>query len=252
MSKTEKINKKSPITSNEDQIKSRRKALKSMLAASGVVAGSQALSSEWTRPLVESVVLPTHAQTSVTASTFTSGVVEMTRLDSNQPWYAKTNLLDSLISPAHAIDSYDRGVGYSVCSTGGTAGMYGGSYLVMFKIDGSDVSVCVNSLGDNMNLGTQRCTQQATATLSGQNITDVTLTMDASIDEVWDQEDVQLSNLVVNGAFNQITGTLAVVATPPSGTSQKSCSGSLTCDLTSTVYDCSAAGTCQDDGSLLD
>lgn len=248
MNKTEKTSNKSTTASNEDQINTRRKALKSMLAASGVVAGSQALSSEWTRPLVESVVLPAHAQTSNTASTYDSGLVGVGLL-SNQPWYAKTNLLDSLISPAQAGGDYYRGVRDSACGSDQVIGTADGGYRIMFKIDGSNVDVCIKSEG-NIVADYQRCTQQATASLSGQNITNVTVVMDDSIDGPIAQEVVNLTGLTVNDALNQITGTLAVVKGDNNTASPPACSGSFTCDLTTTAYDCSAAGTCQDEGTL--
>lgn len=249
MSKTEKTSNKSTLASNEDQINSRRKALKSMLAASGVVAGSQALSSEWTRPLVESVVLPAHAQTSDTASTYDSGLVGVGLL-STHPWYAKSNLLDSLISPAQA-GSYSIGVRNSTCGSGQDIATDGGGYRVMFKVDGSNVDVCVSSEG-NIYESYQRCTQQVTATLSGQNISDVIVVMDDSIDDPDYQEVVNLTGLAVNEALNMITGTLAVTAGTENTGQPPSCSGDFTSDLTAAVYDCSAAGTCQDEGSLTD
>ena len=39
----------------------RRGALKKLLAGGGVVVGSSALPSEWTKPVIESIVLPAHA-----------------------------------------------------------------------------------------------------------------------------------------------------------------------------------------------
>ena len=256
MSKTKKTSNKPTITCNEDQIKNRRKALKSMLAASGVVAGSQALSSEWARPLVESVVLPAHAQTSEFTGTFDSEMVGAGLL-LNQPWYAKSNLLDTLISPADAgINSdYAVGVRNSVCSINtGVPGTVGGIYQFMFKIVGSNVDVCASSLGNNTVSGAQpqRCVQQNSTTISGQDIADVEFLMDSSIDEVGEQELIQLSNLSLNSAQNQISGTLNLAGGPSNNTVRQQCRGDFTCDLTAAVYDCSAAGTCQGNGSIPD
>lgn len=43
---------------------SRRKALKSMVAGSGAVIAGKSLPEEWAKPMVDSVLLPAHAQTS--------------------------------------------------------------------------------------------------------------------------------------------------------------------------------------------
>ncbi len=221
----------------ETELKTRRKALKSIIAASGVVAGSQALSSKWTRPLVESVVLPAHAQTSMAAAAgaFSTGVVGA-KLDYIQPWYAKTNLLDSLISPAHAVAGWENGVRNATCGFDNTAGTNSGQYQIMMDINGSNVDVCISSLGGTT--GTvQQCTQQTTATLNGQNIADVDLLMDSNVDLSEDREMVQLRNIAVNDALDTITGTLGVVS-GPDNTSTETCSGSFTCTQTATAYSC--------------
>ena len=43
---------------------SRRKLLKSIAAGSGVIVAGKSLPESWSRPVVDSVILPTHAQTS--------------------------------------------------------------------------------------------------------------------------------------------------------------------------------------------
>ena len=43
---------------------SRRAALKNIAAGAGVIAGSQALPERWLKPVVSSIVMPVHAQTS--------------------------------------------------------------------------------------------------------------------------------------------------------------------------------------------
>jgi hypothetical protein len=42
----------------------RRKVLKNMMAAGGVVTAGKALPERWTKPVLDSVMLPAHAQTS--------------------------------------------------------------------------------------------------------------------------------------------------------------------------------------------
>jgi len=230
-----KINDKAETTdpAAETELKTRRRALKSIIVASGVVAGSQVLSSKWTRPLVESVVLPAHAQTSLALS-FSSGIVS-TKLDLNQPWYAKSNLLDTLISPAHA--NGDAGIRGSVCGSGATAGNNSGSYQVLFNLSGSNVQICFSSLGTLGN--SQVCTQQATTSLTNQNIADVDILMDDSIDPADRQEIAELRNMAYNEASNTSTGDLNVREGPDNPNDANLCTGSFTCNLTTTAYACS-------------
>jgi len=56
--------------------KSRRKLLKSIAAGSGAVVAGKSLPESWTKPIVDSVMLPAHAQTS--ACTITMEVVDET------------------------------------------------------------------------------------------------------------------------------------------------------------------------------
>jgi hypothetical protein len=44
--------------------KSRRKSIRTILAGSGVIAGAGSTMPEWKKPVINSVVLPGHAQTS--------------------------------------------------------------------------------------------------------------------------------------------------------------------------------------------
>ena len=80
----------------------RRRILKTLLAGGGVIAGAKALPEKWAKPVVESVVLPAHAQGSpVTApQVFTTGAMPPTG-----PGPAKSvasDLLDMIIPPAEA------------------------------------------------------------------------------------------------------------------------------------------------------
>ena len=49
--------------------KSRRKLLKSIAAGSGAIVAGKSLPDSWSKPVVDSVMLPAHAQTSCTTST---------------------------------------------------------------------------------------------------------------------------------------------------------------------------------------
>ena len=51
-------------SSSDVENTARRKALRNILTATGVLAGSQAIPSQWSKPILKSVVAPAHAMTS--------------------------------------------------------------------------------------------------------------------------------------------------------------------------------------------
>lgn len=62
---TDRENKKLDEESSDKKLEKRRKALKKILAGSGTVVSAAAMQDKWAKPVIESVVLPAHAQTSV-------------------------------------------------------------------------------------------------------------------------------------------------------------------------------------------
>ena len=90
---------------------SRRKLLKSIAAGSGAVVAGKSLPESWTTPVVDSVMLPAHAQTSPaetppaddtpTVSGGSSGDVGVAQLDNN-PESMLAKFVDALIEPANA------------------------------------------------------------------------------------------------------------------------------------------------------
>lgn len=86
--------KKSVLDSEAQKQEKRRKALKSILAGSGAVVTATVLQDKWSRPVVESILLPAHAQTSqaLAVSFAVSGIAS---LDNNE-------LLDFFVPTAHA------------------------------------------------------------------------------------------------------------------------------------------------------
>jgi len=228
------LNESSNTASQQD---SRRQAMKKLLTVGGIAAGSQMISSEWTRPVVESVVLPAHAQTSTSAAsgTFTTGTV-ITALNRQRQ---DNNLLDMLIPSAHADDD---DVGESICGTSNTNGVMNGpgAYQVMFNISGSNVDVCVSSLGRN---NRQDCTTEGSTTIAGNSIANIQYIMDATLDPPTDQEFVDLRNMVVNAAGTQISGQLEITSADLSDTNNI-CTQNFTADLTASAYACNLV--CQD------
>ncbi len=60
---------------------SRRKLLKSLVAGSGAVVAGKALPESWTKPVVDSVMLPAHAQTTGTESAAATTYTKTIRVD---------------------------------------------------------------------------------------------------------------------------------------------------------------------------
>ncbi|MGV6826077.1 MAG: hypothetical protein ACWA5Q_03795 [bacterium] len=86
--------------SDANKSEKRRKLLKSLAAGSGAVIAGKSLPDQWTRPVVDSVLLPSHAQTS--GGPFGgNNIVVLGKLDSDN-MLAKA--LDAVISPARAGD----------------------------------------------------------------------------------------------------------------------------------------------------
>ena len=53
-----------PVPSNDPAVSDRRQLLKKLAMGSAVITGQQVLPSEWSKPLVNSVIIPAHAQLS--------------------------------------------------------------------------------------------------------------------------------------------------------------------------------------------
>jgi len=112
---------------NQTNTKPRRKALKRIAIGGGVMSAALTVPGKWTRPVVNSVVLPVHAATSNVADSSSTGIENITyyedisdfvngRLESNIPYsreemYAQDNsssksmvgkVLSSLVSEAQA------------------------------------------------------------------------------------------------------------------------------------------------------
>ena len=82
----------------------RRKLLKSIAAGSGAVIAGKNLPESWSQPIVDSVMLPTHAQTSPGQYT-SGGLINLSSVQSDG-MYAR--VLDSLAPSANAqIPSFD-------------------------------------------------------------------------------------------------------------------------------------------------
>lgn len=100
--------------SNSNHLKTtaaRRRILRTLLASGGMIAGTRALPEQWAKPVVESVILPAHAQGSVTLTPTPTPLIFTTR-QMGGPGPAKpaatsqqstaAGLLNMIIPPAEA------------------------------------------------------------------------------------------------------------------------------------------------------
>lgn len=83
---------------------SRRKLIKSIAAGSGAVIAGKSLPENWTRPVVDSVLLPSHAQTSGQSFNGPATVLDTIPIGSidNERTTLFASVADSLIQEAHA------------------------------------------------------------------------------------------------------------------------------------------------------
>ncbi|HKI74283.1 MAG TPA: hypothetical protein VJ998_06560 [Pseudomonadales bacterium] len=118
--------------------KNRRKLLKSLAAGSGAVIAGKTLPEHWNRPVIESVVLPAHAQTSAALVFYTASAAPGFFLGMNTDQGEESrfaSIADSLVPTANAAPGPGND-GFYVCATvddqAGTAqvavGGIGGDY----------------------------------------------------------------------------------------------------------------------------
>jgi len=82
---------------------SRRKLLKSIAAGSGAIVAGKSLPESWSRPVVDSVLLPAHAQTS--GGPF-SGAASESTVSINPDSNLFASLMERMVEPAHARPNY--------------------------------------------------------------------------------------------------------------------------------------------------
>lgn len=112
----------------------RRRLLKSIVAGGGVLATGKLLPENWARPLVQSVVLPAHAQTSPGGPTGNFGVaIDLTSNDRSP------SILDHFVPTAHA------------APLPGSAKVGNVSYDAFWTVRDNDASICGQAwyLGEN-------------------------------------------------------------------------------------------------------
>ncbi|KAA3622568.1 MAG: hypothetical protein DWQ08_12660 [Proteobacteria bacterium] len=102
----------------ENSLDARRRIVRNLLIGGGAVAGTATIPEKWSKPMVEGVVLPAHAQT-----TFTDGTVDLGgpfRLTGDNAPGFQQNVLDAFAGPAHAIDLSDGCISIRVKKSDGS------------------------------------------------------------------------------------------------------------------------------------
>lgn len=89
------------MTDDKKTTEDRRKLLKSVAAGGGAIIAGKTLPEKWTKPAIDSVMLPAHAQTSL--GTY-SGSAQQASIGSDSTF---ARALDSLVPQAHARPPYE-------------------------------------------------------------------------------------------------------------------------------------------------
>ena len=103
------------MSDSTDHSSNRRKTLKALGVASGVTVTGASIPSTWTKPVVESVALPAHAQTTMGEQDGIFGTAIITA--DNLQWWKSSPLLDGILPKAYA--SHDD---FAEASCGGIEG----------------------------------------------------------------------------------------------------------------------------------
>ena len=117
-----KNNPGSEVKSSEDKNSGRRKLLKSVVAGGGAVTVAKMLPDQWARPVVDSVMLPSHAQTSMAAigAFLSSGPITMLSVPTQQlaDQGFSEELLEFFTPAAHAGFEEPNSFAFSANETG--------------------------------------------------------------------------------------------------------------------------------------
>jgi len=126
---------KTDKTDKKKTVENRRKLLKTVAAGSGAIIAGKTLPENWTRPAVDSVILPAHAQTS-------GGPYSGTLMASLDSGTLLARATDSLVPQAHADNPVSYDVSWCITAVSDTAADV--SFLVTKNECGevSDAELC--------------------------------------------------------------------------------------------------------------
>jgi len=220
----------SNIKTDNKNSSSRRKILKSIAIGGGAVVTAKSLPQQWTKPVLDQVMLPAHAEMSgVAAGTYVTGSPLSLNFNQKKPDFAEEQyaLLDALISPAHAGHAGAR----NFCGTDNDAidddDAGGNSDLYIRINENLTVDIVIDAVSNNSSV--KAC--GGSSTISGIDIADTDVQI-SSDDDFY----VRLTNMVV--AANQVTGNYQTVGSQDGGSigpmldnDNLECSGTFTAPL---------------------
>lgn len=181
----------------DDEHNSRRDALKTIALGSGTIATAASLPTSWTKPILNQVMLPAHAQTSdvVIMGTFSSGATLGLRRPNQVQGFASTQyaLLDALIPTAKAGHPGAR----AFCGTDNEGDGVSDSKIYFDIDDAGNVQIAIDSLDES-----QGSVCGITSTLTDTRIANADIRI-ATFDHYW----VRLTNMVASAT--EITGDYA-------------------------------------------
>ena len=207
------------MTNKTNESSGRRKLLKTAAASSGMAVVATALPTNWTKPVVDSILLPAHAQTSaVIGGVYTAAAVGITLSPKKMKTGVQYALLDTLISPANAQVVFDGSkpdshIVRGLCGVDANTDDDGDGddtiplsspATITFRVnanDSVDVAVTADSISDD---DTDPNCSGATTIISGTMIQDVTVQLDAD-------EFIALTNMVATAT--EISGDWSTVFT---------------------------------------
>ena len=171
---------------DKKSIESRRKLLKSIAAGGGAIVAGKSLPETWTRPVVDSVMLPAHAQTSGGFAGAAGGVSASISQESN----LFATLMDSMVEPAHANGRPTRTYKAEVCvddNGNGTANVkavvsrFDGICTLSNKYEATNVPIGINAGYKNMKMTARGCNNIVTTLPFINNAHAVNVTFDCQV-----------------------------------------------------------------------
>lgn len=159
----------------------RRKLLRSVVAGGGVLAAGRLLPDNWARPVVQSVILPAHGQTSPVSfdGLYVAVNGDIADAASSQPG----SILDMFISPARAASFYCNAV-----------------TRVQISVSGDQAQVCLSTSDDAQSADT--------------NVDPDTGVLD-DVSEVGDST-IGLANMMVSADASNVSGNFTSTRSDPS------------------------------------
>ncbi len=195
---------------------SRRKLLKSILAGGGVAAAGRALPEQWTKPVVDSVLLPAHAQTTCGGITSYAGGVILNVVNGvvGADNGDLEKLLDMVVprAVAQGLPTTATAQLCIECNGDGTINV-----RVLFSVDDTITTLTPYFTGNNIPIGQQRTLSQQNSCPIGPFAASIIVTSLAATAVGTLNLDVGNGEIVFTGGFGIGEGDCPIPASPDCG-----------------------------------